>query len=126
MSYSSSREAAFRLRRVKSFPSAFQARLWAMCRLSELTQKPEYKDIDRLRNILAHRLAGRRSVQHVGRTHTDGTYTYTHEVFWHVPDLVKSWSLTEGLLQHHLNSLTALVSVLASAARQFAETKGAP
>lgn len=104
----------------KAFPNAAISR-----HLKELTQKNEYKDIEELRNVLAHRLAGRRSSRDVGGTQTDGTYTHTHEEFWHVPDFRKSLSLDEGLLQRHLNDLADLVYALALAARNFAETKGA-
>jgi hypothetical protein len=43
--------------------------------LVEIPKKPEYTIIDALRNILAHRVSGRRSVQTCGTTHADGTYT---------------------------------------------------
>jgi hypothetical protein len=99
-----------------AFPNAAITR-----HLVEMPRKPEYTIIDTLRNILAHRLSGRRSVQTCGTTHPDGTYTYTREETWHVPGWGEELKFDEGLLQRHLDNVTCLLTTLASAAREFVE-----
>jgi Protein of unknown function (DUF2934) len=104
----------------KSFTVAFpQAAITRQ--LVELPKKPEYTIIDTRRNILAHRISGRRSVQTCGTTHADGTYTQTRKETWHVPGFDQEMPFGEGLLQRHLDDITGLLSTLASASREFAE-----
>jgi Protein of unknown function (DUF2934) len=106
----------------KSFAAAFPHATITK-HLLELPKKAEYKDIGVLRNILAHRLSGRRSTQFLRTTHPDSTYTQTREKFWLVPGLGKSLNLSNALLQQHLDNVTNLLTTLISASRQFAESE---
>jgi hypothetical protein len=89
--------------------------------LVRLRKEPAYIDLDTLRNILAHRLAGRRSVKILGTTHADGSRTELREENWHVPGLGRSLSFDDDLLQRHLVDIRALLTTLISVSRQFAE-----
>jgi hypothetical protein len=94
-------------------------------KLLELSKTPEYREIEALRNILAHRISGRRNVQFLSAMHSNDTYTQIREEFWHIPGLRKSLSLDDSLLQRHLANIGRLLTAFASASRQFAESKGA-
>jgi hypothetical protein len=93
--------------------------------LLELSKRSEYKDINTLRNTLAHRISGRRSIQFLGATHPDGTDRETRKEYLHVPGLGKPVNLSDALLQQHLDHIRNLLTTLASASRQFAESRGA-
>jgi len=106
----------------KAFTAAFP-QVAITRQLVELPKKPEYMTLDTRRNILAHRISGRRSVQTCGTTHADGTYTQTWEETWHVPGFDQEMPFGEGLLRHHLDDIMGLLTALASASREFAESK---
>jgi hypothetical protein len=59
----------------RAFAVAFPQERITGC-LAGLLQDPEFTAIDGIRNILAHRLSGRRSIQSLGTTHPDGTHTH--------------------------------------------------
>jgi hypothetical protein len=104
----------------KAFKNAF-ATAAITARLIELLPKPEFTQIKELRNILAHRLSGRRSVC----AWSDGT-THTREETWHVPGSTDDMPFSEDMLQHHLTEITDMLTELTSAAREFAESEKPP
>jgi hypothetical protein len=90
--------------------------------LGGLPQDARFSAIDAVRNLLAHRISGRRSIRSSGTLDEDGTYTTDlHEETWHVPGAAGMLVFGGQLLQRHLDDITGLLSSLASAAREFAE-----
>jgi hypothetical protein len=102
----------------KAFTTAFPHAEITRC-LANLLRKPEFTSIDAIRNILAHRLSGRRSIQSLGTTHPDGTYTHTREETWYLPGSNEKLIFDEDLIQRHLDEIARLLAMLALAARQF-------
>ncbi len=49
------------------------------------TNDARFVAIDTVRNLVGHRISGRRSVRAWGTTHEDGTHTSTREDRWHLP-----------------------------------------
>ncbi|MFZ0335931.1 MAG: hypothetical protein WBE47_00250 [Candidatus Acidiferrales bacterium] len=90
--------------------------------LGSLQKDARFASIDAVRNLLAHRLSGRRSVRSASTRHKDGTYTTDfHEETWHIPGAPGKLVFDTELLQRHLGDITDLLSSLAAAARAFAE-----
>ena len=89
--------------------------------LEALSQKPEFIAIDGLRNVLAHRVSGRRSIRAWGTVERDGTHTHTQEETWHVPGSAEKLVFDETMIERHLSDITTLLTTLASASRAFAE-----
>ena len=90
--------------------------------LGGLSQDARFASIDVIRNLLAHRISGRRSVRSSSTRHEDGTYTTDfHEETWHIPGAPGKLAFDRELLERHLADITALLSSLATAARTFAE-----
>jgi hypothetical protein len=89
--------------------------------LEELSSSPEFTTIDGIRNILAHRLSGKRNIRSWGTTHPDGTHTLTREEAWHLPGLDSELVFDDGLIQRHLDEITRLLTVLVLAALEFVE-----
>jgi hypothetical protein len=109
----------------KAFTAAFpQASITH--HLSELLHRPEFTAIDGIRNILAHRLSGRRSIQSLGTTHPDGTYTHAQEETWHLVGSDEKLIFDEKLIQRHLDEITRLLTMLALAARLFVQNHHLP
>ncbi|MBI3698708.1 MAG: hypothetical protein HY238_28195 [Acidobacteria bacterium] len=92
-------------------------------RLADLLQKPEFAEIDEFRNVLAHRVSGRRSVRAFGTTHPDGTTTRTREETWDVPGSTEKLIFHEEMVQRYLDEMTGMFTTLATAAREFAENE---
>jgi len=91
--------------------------------LSALSQDTRFSTIDTLRNLLAHRISGRRSVRSSGTLNKDGTYTTDfHEETWHIPGTPGKLLFDKDMLQRHLADITDLLCSLATAARTFAES----
>ncbi len=99
-----------------AFPSAEITR-W----LSALRGDADFAAIDDIRNILAHRIIGKRVIHSWGTTHSDGTDTTTREDTWYLPGRGKGPVFDDGLLQHHLEKLTRLLTALTEAALEFVE-----
>jgi hypothetical protein len=100
-----------------AFPSAKITEL-----LAGLSADPRFSTIDLVRNLVGHRVSGRRSVRSSGTRHDDGTYTTDwHEETWHVLGAAGQLVFDDDLLQRYLDDITALLDSLASAARDFAE-----
>ena len=88
-----------------------------------LPQDARFATIDAIRNLLAHRISGRRSVCSSSTLHEDGTCTTDfQEETWHIPGATGKLVFDRELLQRHLDDTTALLSSLAGAARTFAES----
>lgn len=91
--------------------------------LRQLLKYPEFSKIELIRNILAHRLSGRRNVRSPGIIDSDGTYTQTREEIWHIPGLNEELVFDEELIQHHFNEVTRLLTMLISASLDFVKEK---
>jgi hypothetical protein len=90
--------------------------------LGSLRQDARFASIDAVRNLLAHRISGRRSVRSASTRHKDGTCTTDfHEETWHIPGAPGKLVFDKDLLQRYLDDLTGLLSQIAVAARAFAE-----
>jgi hypothetical protein len=94
--------------------------------LSELQQRLEYTTIDGVRNILAHRLSGRRSIRSWGTTHPDGTYTHTREETLAFPGSDEKLIFDEDLIQRHLDEIGRSITTLTLAASEFVHQPGRP
>jgi hypothetical protein len=90
-------------------------------RLRELSEQPEFAALERWRNILAHRLAGRRSIRSSGTVLRDGTDESTWDERWYMPGPDEKLTFNEEMLRRQLQAITALLVPLTSASRQFAE-----
>jgi hypothetical protein len=100
-----------------AFPQATIARL-----LAELADDAGFAAIDAVRNVVGHRLAGRRSVASSGTVHDDGTLTEDWRTdSWALPGAATGLDFSEDMLQRHLDEMTGLLAPLASAAREFAQ-----
>jgi len=104
----------------KAFSAAFPQAVITK-RLSDVAQTPEFKRIDEVRNIVAHRVSGRAVIRIRGVANGDETDVCMRETIWHVPKGPETLELDENLLQRHLDDITSLLVPLTSAAREFAE-----
>jgi hypothetical protein len=104
----------------KAFAAAFpQAKITGL--LAGLQGDAGFTTIDDIRNILAHRLSGRRSIQY-----PDGMYTHTREETWYLPGAAGKLMFGEEFLQRHLDDIIRLLTALASAAREFVKKHHQP
>jgi hypothetical protein len=91
--------------------------------LGNLRQDAGLANIEAVRNLLAHRISGRRSVRSASTRHEDGNITRDfHEETWHIPGAPEKLILDKEMLQRLLADITDLLSSLSSAARTFAES----
>jgi hypothetical protein len=81
-------------------------------RLRILSEDTDFKRVKLVRNILAHRLAGRRNVHSFGTTDADGTYTQTREEIWYIPGSNEKPEFSEKLTQHHFEGVNRLLTTL--------------
>lgn len=106
---------------VEAFNAAFpQAKLTE--HLVSLPGDAGFSTIDAVRNLVGHRISGRKSVHHSSTTHANGTETYWHEETWYLPGAAVKLTFDEELLQRHMGDIIRLLTALTSAAREFAET----
>ncbi len=106
----------------KAFGTAFPQELLTRL-LAGLSSDARFGVIDELRNILGHRLSGRRSVSSSSTMQRDGTFkTDFHQETWHIPGASVSLVCAPAMLQRVLDNITALVTALTSSARQFTES----
>jgi hypothetical protein len=88
-----------------------------------LSQDMRFSTKDAFRNLLAHRLSGRRSVRSSGTLNTDGTYTTDfHEETWQIPGATGKLVFDKDMLERQLADVADILSALATAARAFAES----
>lgn len=104
----------------KTFSTSFPGTSLAAV-LTALMQSPDFQTLDRFRNVLAHRISGRRSVKGEGTHHADGSYTYTQAETWHIPGAPAELSFDTEMIQRSLDDLTSLLCGITGTARQFAE-----
>jgi hypothetical protein len=104
----------------KAFKAAFpQAAITGL--LAGLSKDVRFSTIDTVRNVVGHRVSGRRSVRSSSTLQAGGTYTTDwHEETWHHPGAAVRLEFDEGLLQRHLDDVTGLLAALSSAAHEFA------
>lgn len=106
----------------QAFKNAFpEAALTGL--LTGLPKDARFRQIDFVRNIVGHRVSGRRSVQVSSTTAADGTHTHWRKETWHLPGLTEALIFDEELLQRQLDGITGLLASLSSAAREFAESQ---
>ncbi|MDR3628738.1 MAG: hypothetical protein P4L42_00210 [Desulfocapsaceae bacterium] len=91
--------------------------------LATIVADPAFTRIDTIRNLLAHRLTGRRNVRTVGTTHPDGTHTERREEFWYIPGLNEKVCFDKQLVQRHLSDVTRLLRALTSASLEFVKSQ---
>ncbi len=102
----------------KAFAIAFpHASLTA--HLAALLQDADYKQIGVLRNILAHRLTGRRSITVDGVIRSDGSSAYIREDKWYVLGTQDQLTFDDNLIQRQLDGITKLLETLLDAAIDF-------
>lgn len=103
----------------KAFKAAFpQAAITAL--LAGLSKDSRFSTIDTVRNLVGHRISGRRSVRASSTMQPDGTHTHWREETWHLPGAAGKLMFDEELLRHHLDDVTALLMSLSAVAREFA------
>jgi hypothetical protein len=105
----------------KAFAAAFPQTSITNC-LAAMWQNSAFTTIDEFRNILAHRLSGRSSSRSSGVLHRDGLFSFTEEKNWHIPGSSETLTFDEEMLQRHLDEITVMLTALAKAAVEFAES----
>jgi len=88
-------------------------------RLMELLKDSGFKRIEDIRNILAHRLVGRRHIRDYGTTRPDGI---RREEFWHIIDLGEDLEFNDELLQRHFNEVNSSLTELIMASLEFVKS----
>ena len=78
--------------------------------LSGLLTDPKFKEISAIRNIVAHRLTGRRTIRTCGGK---------REEHWYVPGVGDTTTFDPDMVQRHFNEVTRLLTTLTSAALEF-------
>jgi hypothetical protein len=105
----------------KAFEAAFpQAKITEL--LVNLPHDAGFSAIYEVRNLVGHRISGRRSIRHSSIAHATGSGTHWHEETWHLPGGAIKLVFDEELLQLRMADITRLIAALASAAREFAES----
>jgi hypothetical protein len=89
--------------------------------LATLSKDTRFNIIDTVRNLVGHRLSGRRSVRFSNKKNTDGTHTHGQKETWHIPSAAGQLTFDAEMLQRHLDDITGLLAALSLAAREFAE-----
>jgi len=91
--------------------------------LTALASDQRFTGIDEIRNILAHRLSGRRSQRFSSTKHEDGTHTVDwSEDTWHIPGSTADLNFDDQMLHRQLEDIAAMLKTLTIAAREFAES----
>lgn len=109
----------------KAYGAAFpQARITGL--LAALPDDAGFSTIDAVRNLVGHRISGRRSISASSTTHADGTRTDWREETWALPGVAGKLMFDEELLQRHLGDITRLLTSLASAACEFVQNHHRP
>jgi hypothetical protein len=85
-------------------------------RLKELPHKSEFKTIKTVRNLIAHRVSGRRSIRGWSTLRSD---THLREERWYLPGSDEALIFDEGLLQRHLDEITSMLTTIVSSALEF-------
>jgi hypothetical protein len=107
---------------ITAFEAAFP-QLSLTCHLRELSEDTVFGKVCEIRNILAHRLVGRRNVRSYGTTDSNGKYTQTSEEVWYIPGSTEELVLDEELIQRYFDEVTRISTALISASLEFVESK---
>lgn len=108
----------------KAFTAAFpQAPITGL--LANLPKDARFSTIDSVRNLVGHRVSGRRSVRASSTLELHGTQMHWREETWHLPGAASTMTFDEEMLQRPLDDVTSLLTSLASAARDFAAAEKA-
>jgi hypothetical protein len=109
----------------KAYSAAYpQAKITGL--LAGLPDDPGFSAIDAVRNLVGHRISGRRSIRASSTTHADGTCTDWREDTWALPGAAGTLPFDEEMLQRRLGDITRLLTALASAAREFVQNHHQP
>jgi hypothetical protein len=106
-----------------AFPQAAITGLLACLSQDERFGDARFRAIDNARNLVGHRISGRRSVRASSTIERDGTHTQWREETWHLPGATGKLFFDDELLQRHLEDVTGLLESLSAAAREFAEAE---
>lgn len=107
---------------VEAFKAAFP-HLAITTRLAALAQQKDYQRIDGVRNILAHRLGGRRNVSSSNVVVRDGTFNHTRKEVWHLPGMSDELIFDEEMTQRCLNGITNQLTSLVEASIELLQQK---
>lgn len=110
---------------VAAFESAFP-KFSLTGHLCELLEDTDFRNIDEIRNILAHRLSGRRNVCNSGAIYPDGTCTESREETWHIPGLNHKLLFDNELIKRHFDGVTHLLTALILASLEFVKSVKRP
>jgi hypothetical protein len=92
--------------------------------LTALSNDIRFKTTDAVRNVLAHRLSGRHGSYTSLTRKGDGSFTTDfHEETWDIPDIANKLIFDKEMLQRQLDDITAVLTPLITAAREFAEAR---
>lgn len=91
--------------------------------LNELCKHERYQAINRVRNVLAHRISGRLSVTVLSTRELKGTCTSERNDTWAIPGADVTLDFGDTMLQEYLSEATTLLKDLSLAARDFAQEK---
>lgn len=86
--------------------------------LVDLRNDGEFRKLDSIRNILAHRICGIRAVRSYSVRELDGTFTGSREDVLHLHG-ADELQYDEELIQRHLDAITCTLSALVTAAVEF-------
>lgn len=89
--------------------------------LAGLATEERFRQLDELRNILAHRLSGRRSIRASSTLELDGVHTNWYEEKWHIPGASESPIFDQEMLQRYLDYVADMLRPVIASAREFAE-----
>jgi len=98
---------------IRAYQDAFLDALITV-RLAELVGKREFKTIRTVRNLIAHRVSGRRHIRGYSTRET-----HTREERWYLPGSDDALIFDEELLQRHLDDITSMVTALITSGLDF-------
>lgn len=102
----------------KEFGIAFPSLSITKC-LAELLNDTEFRNIQKERNILTHRLAAMRCIRVYNKPESDGTQTNMRDEILNVPGLGEEPKFDGNLIQHPFNEITRLLTTLLAASIEF-------
>jgi|GEM_PF-626665 len=91
--------------------------------LRELLTDPEFTKIEAIRNILAHRVTGRRNIRNYPIRDSSGKHVQTREEVWYIPGSSEELAYNEQLTHHYFEEITRLITRLISASLEYVESQ---
>ena len=88
--------------------------------LKQFLSSAEFRRIDVIRNLLAHRVSGRKSVQGWSTVSGQTILEHRREESWHIPGCPEKLQFSGDMLHAELRQLTVKLRSLVTAANQFA------